>query len=186
MRSILNAPNRKRGAFADLFIFMIISFIVILISGVFIYIGLRAEDQLDSSLGQMDDLHDTMGNNASVVIDNTIGVTNLTFDALHWITVLLIFGMALSIFIGSYLVNTKPIFFIPFLFIIIIAIVVSVPISNSYETLLSDATMGATYTGFVGASWVMLNLPIFVTIIGLVGGIIMFTRMGRKEEVYYG
>jgi hypothetical protein len=32
----------------------------------------------------------------------------------------------------------------------------------------------------------MLNLPIFISIIGIVGGIIMFTRMGRKEEINYG
>ena len=179
--------RNKRGGFTDLFLFIIFSLIIILISGVFVYIGLQTEEQLQSSLGQMEDLHDTEGRNASVVIENTMGVTNATFDALHWITVFLMFGMILSIFIGSYLVTTKPIFFIPYIFIVIIAIVSSVPIANTYETLMSDATLGATYSGFVGASWVMLNLPIFVTIVGIVGGIIMFTRMGRKEGVqYYG
>ena len=185
MRSILNAPNRKKGAFADLFIFMIIAFAVILISGVMIYIGLETEDQLQDTLGQMD-LHDTVDNNASEVITNTMGVTNVTFDALHWIAVFLIFGMILGIFIGSYLVTTKPVFFIPYLFVVIIAVIVSVPMANTYETLTNDLTMGATYTSFVGASFIMLNLPIFISIIGIVGGIIMFTRMGRKEEINYG
>jgi len=32
----------------------------------------------------------------------------------------------------------------------------------------------------------MLNLPIWITIIGFTGGIIMFARMGRKEEYQYG
>jgi len=178
--------KNKRGAFADLFIFMIIAFTVILISGVMIYIGLETEDQLQDSIGQMEDLHDTVDNNASVVITNTMGVTNLSFQALHWIAVFLIFGMIFGIFIGSYLVTTKPIFFIPYLFVVIIAVIVSVPMANTYETLTNDATMGATYTAFVGASFIMLNLPIFISIIGIVGGIIMFTRMGRKEEVYYG
>jgi len=132
------------------------------------------------------DLHDTVGNNASQVITNTMGVLNTTYGSLHWITVFLIGGMILSIFIGSYLVTTKPIFFIPYLFIVIIAIVVSVPMSNTYETLMSDATLSGTFIGFTGANWIMLNLPIWITIIGITGAIIMFSRMGKAEEVNYG
>ena len=176
--------KNKRGGFTDLFLFMIFVFVIILISVVITYIGIQTEDQLQESLGKMD-LHDTLGNNASVVIDNTIGVTNTTFLALRWITVFLIGGMILSIFIGSYLVTTKPIFFIPYLFIVIIAIIVSVPMSNSYETLMSEPTLTSTFTGFLGANWIMLNLPIWITIIGITGGIIMFSRMGRKEENAY-
>jgi len=184
MRRSLIQKNKK-GAFVDLYIFMIIAFAVVLISGIFIYLGIQTENKLQDTIGQMD-LGDTVGNNASEVIDNTMGVTNTTFDALHWITVFIIFGMVLGIFIGSYLVTTKPIFFIPYLFIVIIAIIVSVPISNSYETLANDVTIGATYQAFTGATFIMFNLPIFITIIGFVGAIIMFTRMGRREEVSYG
>lgn len=181
MRSLI---KNKRGGFTDLFIFMIFAFVIILISVVFIYIGNETEDQLQASLGQMD-LHDTTGHNASEVITATVGATNLSFGALYWITVFLIGGMIISIFIGSYLVTTKPIFFIPYLFVVIIAIVVSVPLSNAYETLSNNATLSSTFTGFVGANWIMLNLPIWISIIGIAGGIIMFARMGKKEERYY-
>jgi len=176
----------KHGGFTDLFIFLIISFVVVLISGIFIYIGIQTEDRLHETMDDMD-LKDTMGNNASVVIDNTMGVLNATLDALHWITIFLIFGMVIGIFVGSYLVTTKPVFFIPYIFLVIIAIVVSVPIANTYEELLSDETLGSTYTAFTGANFFMLNLPIFITIIGFVGGIIMYTQMGKSEGgVNYG
>ncbi len=177
--------KNKQGGFTDLFLFMIFAFMIVLISVVFIYIGNEAEDQLQETMATMD-LHDTVGNNASQVITNTMGVLNTTYGSLHWITVFLIGGMILSIFIGSYLVTTKPIFFIPYLFIVIIAIVVSVPMSNTYETLMSDATLSGTFIGFTGANWIMLNLPIWITIIGITGAIIMFSRMGKAEEVNYG
>lgn len=175
--------KNKRGGFTDLFIFMIFAFVIILIAVVFVYIGNTTQDQLQETVGQMD-LHDTQGQNASVVIDDTFGDVNLSYGALNWIAVFLIGGMIISIFIGSYLVTTKPIFFIPYLFIVIIAIVVSVPLSNAYETLSNNATLGATFTGFQGANWIMLNLPIWITIIGITGGIIMFSRMGKKEVNY--
>jgi hypothetical protein len=174
----------KRGGFADLFVFMIIAFIIILIAGVWIYVGSTIETNLQDTLGQMD-LKSAQGDNASEVISQTIGVTNTTFKALHWISVLLIVGMILSIFIGSYLVTTKPIFFIPYLFIVIIAIVVSVPMSNAYETLLDDESLGDTISDFKGSTFIMLNLPIWITIVGFGGAIIMFTRMGRREEIEY-
>jgi len=175
----------KKGGFSDLFIFMIFALVIIFISVLMIYIGGETQDQLQDTLGNMDGLHDTDGNNASQVIDNTMGSTNASFQSLHWITVFLIVGMIISIFIGSYLVTTKPIFFVPYLFITIIAIVVSVPISNTYETLMENATLSSTFAGFTGANWIMLNLPIWITIVGIAGGIIMFSRMGRKEERYY-
>lgn len=174
----------KRGGFTDLFIFMIFAFIVVVICVVFIYIGNRTEDQLQASLGTMD-LSDT-GGNASEKITATLGAVNTSFTALYWITVLIIGGMILGIFIGSYLVTTKPVFFIPYIFLTIIAIVVSVPISNTYETLSNEATLSGTFAGFTGANWIMLNLPIWVTIIGFAGGIIMFARMGKREERFVG
>ena len=179
----LNLNKNKRGGFTDLFLFIIFAFVIILICVVMIYIGNETTDQLQNTLGKMD-LHDTEGNNASVVIDNTMGATNTSFQSLHWIAVFLIVGMIISIFIGSYLVTTKPIFFIPYLFITIIAIVVSVPMSNAYETLINNATLSGTFSGFTGANWIMLNLPIWITIIGFTGAIIMFSRMGKKEETY--
>ena len=123
--------RNKRGGFSDLFIFMIFAFVIILISVVWVYMGGLIEERMQETIGQMD-LHDTQGNNASQVIKNTIGDVNASFGALPWITVFLIGGMILSIFIGSYLVTTKQIFFIPYLFIVIISIVVSFPMSNAY------------------------------------------------------
>lgn len=177
--------KNKRGGFTDLFIFMIIAFVLVLMCAIMIYIGNTTETQLQKTIGVMD-LSDGLGNNASVVITNTFGSVNQSYGALYWISIFLIVGMIVGIFIGSYLVTTKPIFFIPYIFLTIIAIIVSVPISNAYETLANTPDLASTFVGFTGANWIMLNLPIWITIIGFTGGIIMFSRMGKKEEDYYG
>lgn len=176
--------ENKKGGFCDLFIFMIFGIVIVLVCVVMIYISGITTDKLHETMDDMD-LSDGQGNNASQVIDNTVGVTETSFLALQWISVFLIFGMMLGIFIGSYLVTTKPIFFVPYLFIVIIAIVVSVPLSNTYETLSNNATLNPTFLGFAGANWIFLHLPIWITIIGITGGIIMFTRMGKEEQYVY-
>lgn len=181
MRSLM---KDKRGGFTDLFIFMIVAFILVLFSGVFLYITSETNDQLLESIAKMDLIGD--GNqNATEVVRTTLGATVISFQALKWITSFLIFGMIIAIFIGSYMVTTKPIFFIPYIFIVIIAIVVAVAISNAYEILYADPTLASTFAGFVGASWVMAQLPIIISIVGIAGGIIMFVRMGKREEQGY-
>ena len=177
--------KNKHGAFSDIFLFMILAFVLIFICAIMIYIANTTTDKLHETMDGMD-LGDGSGNNVSQVIDNTVGATALTFKALYWISAFIIFGMILGIFIGSYLVTTKPVFFIPYIFIVIIAIIVSVPLSNAYETLSNNAELSSTFAGFTASNFIMLNLPIWITIIGFTGGIIMFARMGRKEEYQYG
>jgi hypothetical protein len=182
MKSLM---ENKTGGFTDLFLFMIISFIIVLFCGVFIYISNESTNAIRDNIGDLNLVGDG-NNNASQVLENTLGKAVLSFDALYWITTFLIFGMVIAIFIGSYMVTTKPIFFVPYIFIVIIATIVAVPISNAYETLYFDATLGSTFENFVGTTWIMAQLPILVAIIGMVGGIIMFVRMGKREEQYYG
>ena len=175
----------KRGAFADLFIFMIFAFIVVMVCVIMVYISNITTEQLHLTMDKMD-FDDGQGNNASQIIDNTIGSVAVSFQTLYWITALIIFGMIFGIFIGSYLVTTKPVFFIPYIFIVIIAIFVSVPLSNTYETLSNNAELGSTFAHFTASNFIMLNLPIWITIIGFTGAIIMFSMMGKKEEYQYG
>lgn len=184
MRSII---KNKRGGFTDLFLFIVISLILVLFSVVFIYIGGITSDKLHETMDTMDIGGDL---NVSETIDQTVGKTNVAYQSLTWITVLLIVGMTLSIFIGSYLVTTKPIFFIPYIFITIIAVIVSAGISNAYNTLLTSAStteLATSFSGFAGSNWILLHLPIWVTIVGITGAIIMFARMGAgRDELYYG
>jgi len=177
--------RNKRGGFTDLFIFMIVTFVLVLFSGVFLYITNEATDELRENIPNMNLVGDG-NNNASVVLENTLGRAVLSFDALYWISIFLIFGMIIAIFIGSYMVTTKPIFFIPYIFVVIIAVVVAVAISNAYEMIYNNATLHDTFVKFLGANWILAQLPIIIAIVGIAGGIIMFVRMGKREEEYYG
>lgn len=174
----------KRGGFTDLFLFMIVALVIVLVSGVFIFLGGEVSNQLHDT---MDDMDIGGEKNGSELIDENFGAVNSAYGGLYWISILLIVGMIISTFIGSYLVTTKPVFFIPFIFVLIIAIVVSVGISNAYETIIADPILADTFAGFVGANFILANLPVWITVIGVAGAIIMFVRMGREQEqVYYG
>jgi hypothetical protein len=183
IRSILKKKS-KRGGYTDLFLFMIIAVCIIFISVVMIMITGKANDKLHEELdGKM-----FGATNGSQVVTDTVGKVGNSFNALYWISVMLIVGMMLSILIGSFLVTTKPVFFIPYIFIVIIAIIVAVGISNAYEQVRESAVLSLTFDKFIGANFIMSKLPIWITILGFTGGIIMFSRLGSKENEagYYG
>lgn len=173
----------KKGGLPDMFIFIIVTFILVVMSGIFIYISAITFTQLHTTMDGMA----TPTVNTTTIIDDTFASVVNTFKALYWISILLIVGMILSIFIGSYLVTTRPIFAVPYAFISGIAIVVSVVVSNAYEQIMLNPTLASTFTGFIGANFILSKLPIWVTIIAFLGGIIMFSRLGSKEDItYYG
>lgn len=179
--------RNKKGAFTDLFLFMIIAFVLVVMCAVMLYMTTTVGSDIREKIGEMDLVGD--GNkNATQVYDDTLGYTVEQFKSLYWISIFLIFGMIFSIWIGSYLVTTKPIFFIPYIFILIIAVIVSVGISNAYEIIAQDPTLASTFAGFLGASFIMAKLPMVVTVVGVIGAIIMFVRMGSASEqvVNYG
>jgi hypothetical protein len=169
----------KKGALTDIFLFLIISIILIFVSGIFIYMSARVNTELHSKMDSMS--HD--GVNYTAIIDQSMGKVDTTYQSLYWISVFLMVAMIISIFIGSYIVTTRPVFFVPYIILVGIAIVVSVGISNAYMTVVETPELKSTFDGFLGANYIMYYLPIWVVFIGFTGGIIMFMRMKQEEYV---
>lgn len=178
--------RNKKGSVADLFIFMIFAFVIMVFIAVFIFIGLKTEEQLKDSMENIEYFQEN-DINTTKIIDDTIGKFNYSMGAFKWLTILLIVGMILAIWIASYLANTKAIFFISSIFIIIIAVVVATIMSNAYEIIIySSPDLTPIFESFIGANWIMLKLPLWISIIGFVSSIIMYSRIGKREEVQYG
>jgi len=175
--------NKRGVALTDMFLFMIVALIILFISGMFIYMSGRIKGELHINLDEQEIGDDV---NYTEIIDDSMGQVDTSYRLMYWLSILLIIAMMISIFIGSYMVTTRPIFFVPYLFITIIAIIVSVGISNAYQEVISNPTLAETFAGFIGSNFIMIYLPIWITIIAFVGGIIMFVRMKSQEYVPYG
>jgi len=181
----------KKGGMTDIFLFLIIAIVLVFISGIFIFLGGKVTSDVKDAIGNRLIVNDSgvVIANTTEIIDNSLGSVNNSYQALYWISTLLIVGMIISIFIGSYMVTTKPVFFIPYIFVVIIAVVVAVGLANAYDMVrTSDNELADTFNsvGFVPSNYILQYLPIWTTIIAIVGAIIMFARMGSKESQIYG
>jgi len=174
----------KKGGLTDLFLFMILGFILLVVSGIFLFIGHTMKEKLLES-GVIEKTLEGTGENATQVIEMTMGKVVESYELLKWLTTVLIVGLMLSIFVTSYLVKVRPIFFVPYILLVIISIIVSVPLSNTYETLINHPTLASTFSGFVGGNFIWLNLPIWITVIGFGAGLIMFINVARSGREGY-
>ncbi len=170
--------KNKRGSFLGLFLLMIITLIILFVSAIFMYMGDLTQEKLHETMDDME--FGTL--NTSEVIDASFGKVTQAYGHLTWITTMLIFSMVISIFIGSYKVRTEPVYFIPYIIVSLIAIIVSVGIANAYEKVILDPTLADAFAQLTGGNYFMLNLPLFITVIAFIGGIIMYVRWTTRED----
>ncbi len=166
--------NKDGNAIVNILLFVTIPFLIV----IFFVAWTFAHGVLTQEL-----LAITTTNNINV--SNTAAVTFGQIDAalpvLRWMSFGIIFALGISIFISNFLVRAHPVFFVVYFLIVIVAIVFAAILSNTYEALLLDTSspLHSTFVKFVGANFVYLNLPVIVTVIGLVGGILLFIGIQR-------
>jgi len=168
--------KNKQGAIVDLLIWLVLSFVIVLFFAVWIY----GFDLITTTLTDIPNATGTINISISDAAHSTFGKVNpAQASGLHVLAFVMIFAMALSILITNFLVKANPAFFIVYLLVIIAGIIASVYISNQYESLMTDSILGATLIEFTGASFIMLYLPLWTTIIGIFGAIFLFAGILR-------
>lgn len=120
--------------------------------------------------------------NATLIIGDTFGDVVNSYDALKWITSMLMIGMIIAIIVSSFLTRTRPVFLIVYILLWLIAIIVSVPISNTYEELYLNPVLSSSFQGFWAQTYIFLNLPFWIAIIGAIAGIVMFVNMVKQSN----
>lgn len=160
----------------DIIVFVIIGFIVLLFFASWMYgHNLITTTLIESTPSTIP------GVNISEAAEDTFGVANSSLGGLRSLAFIIIFGMALSIIMSNFLIKAHPAFFIVYIFVIVIAIVLSVFVSNTYETLMTSNTLGTTLSSFTAGSFIMLQLPVVTAVVGVFGAIFLFIGIIRDD-----
>ncbi len=174
LRKIKIKKENKRGAIVDLLIWLVVSFVVVLFFAAWIY----GFDRLTDVLVSIDSGNPSV-NISSAAQDSFGQINDAQTKGLHTLAYMMIFIMGISILLGNFIVKAHPAFFIVYFLVVIVAIISSVYISNQYELLMTNPVLGTTISEFKGASFIMLFLPIWATVIGIFGMIFLFVGIPR-------
>ncbi len=157
---------------------IVLSFVTVIFIGVFVY-----------AFGILSDTVTTIGvqggTNLSEVGSDTFGkMNNALSSGAATIGFVILFMTALSILVNNFFVKEHPIAFIIHIFVTILAVILSVPVSNAYSDLLTGQPFSSNLVTMKAASSIMLHLPTWVTVIGVFGAIILFVRATRLESKF--
>lgn len=171
----------KKASVMDIFLLMIIALALAVVCVIMLYVSHVTEDELYE---HSDVLQRAIGpgENITLVLQDTFGAVPRAFESFKWITGMLIFGMMLSILLSSYLVRVNPIWLVPYILVWIIAIIVSVPLSNSYETIMQHPTLASTFVGFWAQNYIFAYFPIWITVIGGAAAALMVINLVKQNQ----
>lgn len=159
----------------DLFLFIALSFVMVVVIVVMYFAIHTVNTHLNNNVEVFNNA--MPDGNGQELLDNTMGQVAQSYNVLPWIVVFFVFGYALALLIGSFLVKTHPVFFIGYFFLIVIGVVISVYISNTYETLMLNENLASTFLQFPGANIIFLHFPIWVAVIGIIASILTYINI---------
>ena len=168
MRSIL---QNKKGDFTGI-LYLIVSIaalaIVLLVGG---YIATETATNLKEKMG---------GNVAEVnqSFDATINVANNTLTAVWYVA---FGGLLLGLMITAWFMPTHPIMVPAFIILLVVAVILGVAFSNTYEELYGVTQFSSIADTQTSINFMMTNLPYVALVIGVIALIITFAKPGGNS-----
>lgn len=175
----MEAINKKADVI-NLFTFLAVAFVFILMIGTFLY----AFGLINTSLsgGNIIAGQQNISNDSA----NTFGQVNTAFlNSADLIGVLFLFGMVISMFLVAYFTRGQlpRIFLVWDIILLVFAYIAAVYISNSYETILTSFPfINLIASNLNNSSRIMLLLPRITVITGILVMIITYAGIPRSSE----
>jgi hypothetical protein len=159
---------------------MIVAFLAVMFFAGLIYVQGIIKNVFDD-VGSQNEVNagQPMYVNMSLASEQIWGPVNQSIQALRLVALVYILGLATILIVTNIFVRTNPIFFFVYILISLLAILFAPTISNAYETLLNSNVFEGTLATFGTVNFIMLNLPMVVLVITLIGGILSFINMMR-------
>ena len=114
--------------------------------------------------------------------NNVRGHMNTASDGLDYILLCAWIGIHLGILVMAFLLRTHPVIYVFEIFIILLLVIISVPISNAYEELRTDSEISEAIASFPISNFIMDQLPKFEMLWAFMSAVALFA-LAKYEGV---
>jgi len=182
LRKIEMKKKAQFGAF-NIFTWMITAFLAVVLFGGLIWV-----------MGELNDVFTEVGlqneknagqpyyTNMSLASEQIWGTAYESIQALRMVATVYILALAAAIIIVGFLERKHPFLFFVYMLIVLLGVIFAPTISNAYETLLASGIYDGELINFAPSNFILLNLPVFVLVIGGLGGIGLFINLIRNRD----
>jgi len=122
--------------------------------------------------------------NESAAATETMTVSKTISNRLDYVIFGLFIALVLGVIITGWFVGGNPIFMFIYFIVVVIAVVLGMIFSNVWTNISESSIFGTTVTYFTITNNIMVNLPIYLAIIGIIGLVVMFAKpyvVGQQE-----
>ena len=121
-------------------------------------------------------LWDVTKEGSSIRDNTTVAINNM-----DWIFLVAYFSMHVGIIVLAFFLRSHPVVYVAGIFIIIILIMVSAPLSNVWEETIQESTFIESAASMPKTNFIMGKLPIFETVFAFLT-LIAFAAFARSEQ----
>jgi hypothetical protein len=172
---------KKKASIFSLISLVIAAIVIVLFLAAWIFAHSILETTM-LGIGTIGETGTSPGINVTDATLKTISQVDTGLQMLHLISFVLFFGLVVVIFLEAIFIRRHPVLFFYHIGITILAIVFSTYVSNEYEKLFLSGVLSATLKGFQGMTHILLNLPIYIAVIGIVGAVMLLITIRRDPE----
>lgn len=171
-----NRLKEKKGDFTGL-LFFVASIaacaIFLIIAG---FVGFEVTQQIKSAMSEVE------GGASQEINDSFDATINVSRNTLPLVWFVLFGGLLMSLFVTAYFTPTHPVFAVFFAFLLIIAIVLAIAVSNAYELVAAQPSFAnVTSIGYRGIGFFMSNLAWVAFIIGIIIMVIAYAKPKQND-----
>lgn len=134
----------------------------------------------NTSFGQM--MNVSVINESQPTKDALTGTLNGVVNRMDYLIFGTFIALCLALLITSWFIGGNPIFMVIYFFVIVLGVVISTIFANTWETYIAKTIFGNTASYFPITNNLMINLPIYVAIVGFLGIIAMFMKPALFPE----
>ena len=120
-------------------------------------------------------------NESSETVEALESTQDLT-ERFDYIGFAVFMGLTLALLITGWLVGGHPIFMIIYFIMVIIGVAISAVFANVWETISQASVFGATIANFPILNHLLSYFPIYISVIGVAGLIVMFAKPYIVQE----
>lgn len=175
----MNLQNKRGLSLVFILLFIFACFFLI----IFLGLAMFSFSQVNSILNQDVDIGQV---NLQDVNNQTFGQISTGFvDNGDTLGIVMIFGMVLFMMLNGFILGRDhpKLFLIIDIFILFFAFILAVYISQTFETFINASSVLSVYIDDLPkSSAFILNLPVYVSIIGILVMILTYAGINKKEE----
>lgn len=179
----------KKAQFSqfNIFSFIIVSLLFVLFCAGLIYVsGLLNDVFTEVGIKNEANVGSSSYVNMTLASEQIWGQHYTAIQSLRLVAFVYILALGGAIVVVGFLEKKHPFLFFVYILIVLLGILFAPQVSNAYENLLNSGVFGGELANFTTSNFILLNLPVIVLIIGILGGIGLFInliRTGAEGEI---